>query len=106
MVFFENNTQDHAVDNIGYRATNTMIRRLGRGGGRPPDNRNAMFLLGKKVVKKIGSRNGLTRISSNIPCDLFKGSVGDGGEPSDNLNEDANVCADEDGDNVLPIYYY
>ena len=55
----------------------TILHRMGWGGGRPPDNRNKVFLKGQRVVKKNTSWNLIARTTSSLPCDLFKEDNGD-----------------------------
>ena len=50
-------------------------RRIGRGGGRPPDNRNMVFLKGRKVVKKNNAWSVLAKSTSNIPYELLDESI-------------------------------
>ena len=74
------------------------MRRKGRGGGRPPDSRNSVFLKSLKVVKKKNIRNGLAKSTENVPPDFLEENAEDTGEHADlvtGLIEDEGVDGDE-----------
>ena len=75
VVRFEKNNKENLLEVPAHHFPLSSSRRIRRGGGRPPDNRNMVFLRGRKVVKKNNSRTVLAKSTSNIPYELLDESI-------------------------------
>ena len=53
-------------------SSSSLIHRTGRGRGRPPDDRNAVVLKGKRVVKKVNTRSKVFKSTVSLPNELLE----------------------------------
>ena len=67
IVFLEKQNKENCPMSSKERGSTSTIRRIGRGGGTPPDSRNSVFLKSRKVVKKKNVRNVLAQNYREYP---------------------------------------